>query len=160
MLGSYITVDIFTPKVAVSGTDSSANITENVAVTDENVDLAIQALRSKWKEIYEKGPGSEYLEIYHTRVLTVDPDRLSNTVGKEKVKFIVEVDLYSDWYSTTPCYINKGLYNNVINYDDGTTEIVTTVVMMFLKRLKLSIFDTIVEVKDYGTAFNQSLQLT
>ncbi len=155
-MGTYILVD---------------KITSDGAVGDENVELAISALRDKWKELYDEceqrpisqdSPISRYLEIYHTRVITVDPDRKQFSAYEDKkVESIVEFDLYSDRYGGAPCYINEAYYNTVLLFDDGSAEVMMAnpLYTSVVRKLDVSAFDAIIEVKDYGTAFNRILPL-
>ena len=129
-MGSYIVIDHF-----------SADEIRGDAARDKNVELAISALCSKWEELYEDieessfaqeyaqyRPNSRYLEIYHTRVITVNPkpfqEYLPMVFEDKKPKFIVEFDIYTDRYGGALCYINERYYSTVILFEDGSAEVI------------------------------------
>lgn len=157
-MGSYIVVDI------VGNNDNQTN-TDIEMVEDKNVDLAISALTLQWKELYkEDKAGDGHLEIVHTRVVKIDPSADNEFFSKldkgDLIEYMVEFTLYSDYFSSAPYYHNANTCDTVIIYSDGTTNVGLNVLRLYSTRTYSYDYSKLVKnVKDYGTAFNKTIDL-
>ena len=46
----------------------------------------------------------------------------------DNIKYIVEFEIYSNLYQSAPYYLNAGVSDNVVIYDDGTMDIMSHVI--------------------------------
>lgn len=157
-MGSYIVVDIV-------GNDDNQTNTDIEMVEDKNVDLAISALTLQWKELYkEDKAGDGHLEIVHTRVVKIDPTADNEFFSKldkgNLIEYMVEFTLYSDYFGSAPYYHNANTCDTVIIYSDGTTNVGVNVLRLYSTRTYSYDYSKLVKnVKDYGTAFNKTIDL-
>ena len=90
---------------------------------NEIVNGAIQELKDFWTLEYQRellANSDGHFEIQGTRVVTVKDNDIE---GYSDVAYVVEFILYSDYYSTAPYYICRGINNCVLVYKDGTMEV-------------------------------------
>lgn len=124
---------------ADEGADSGNEVIKNQAEIEEDIVLsAIETLKNFWKnEVYNCDMGDKgtyYLGIRYTRILWVKDDfGLFEYEGQQEtaeemfsdVNCIVNFMILSDFSGTGgPLYLEHGVYENVIAYDDGTMEVV------------------------------------
>lgn len=141
-------------------------------VVDSQVNSAIEELTYQWNEIYKSdfatNVGSDgYLEIVHTRVVEIDPSGNQEFFAKvdkgNEIRYIVEFSLLSDYYGSSPYYWDLDVYDSVIIYEDGTMSVPRS---STLRKYITYLFDpellrsVVVDIKDYGSAFNQVINIT
>ena len=157
-MGSYIAVDI------IGNNDAQVN-TNAEMIEDKNVELAISALTLQWKELYkEDKAGNGHLEIAHTRIVKIDPSSDKEFFSKldkgKYIEYMVEFTLYSDYFGSAPYYHNANTCDTVIIYSDGTTSVGVNVLRLYSNQTYSYDYSKLVkDVKDYGTAFNKTIDL-
>ena len=89
---------------------------------DAVITKAMEELKDCWEGLYKesKVETDGYFEIKNTRVLTI---KENNIAPFDKVKYIIEFELYTDYYGSAPYYEDVGVYDTVVVYDDGTMEV-------------------------------------
>lgn len=80
---------------------------------------AVEFLKDSWKEIYnfDTGKTDRYFEIKNTRVLTLKENSVEDF---ENVKYIIEFELYTDYFGCSPYYFDAGVNDRVLIMKDGT----------------------------------------
>ena len=157
-MGSYIVADF------VRNNSNQTN-TKIEMVEDKNVELAISALTRQWRDLYkENKAGDGHLEIVHTRVVKIDPSADSEFFSKldkgNLIEYMVEFTLYSDYFGSAPYYHNANTCDTVIIYSDGTTEVGMDLLRSYsIKTYSYDYSKLVKSVKDYGTAFNKTIDL-
>lgn len=128
---------------------------------NEIVEEAITALSRKWGEIFsEDNRTSEYLAIYNTRVIDIEPDE-NDIVFQEieramEIDYIVEFSLFSDYFSSAPYYHNAAIYDTVIVYEDGTTSVANNFFRVYSNLSYNYDYSKFVdEITDLGSAYNR-----
>lgn len=155
VMGIFIGVDI-----SKDSTSSSASGT----VQDDNVEIAISALKQHWRTIFADAEETDgHFEITHTQVLTIDADRKSELASvydkADDIKYIVQFDLHTDYYGTAPYYPNIRYEDTVIIFKDGSTEIIDLLKNYSARTYSYDYSDFLVKVEDYGSSFNQVFDL-
>lgn len=96
--------------------------------TDEIVENATASLEEIWVKVYddiapnfEAGPSAEEdrkIDIRGVRLITVNavPDLYDG------LSYVVEFELYSNRYRTSPYLVREDIYTTVLVYEDGRTE--------------------------------------
>lgn len=101
---------------------------------DKRVLDAIEVLTERWEDYYDEykwdgnKAGDRYLEIVNTRIVNIKDVIESDKFAKrdkmfEDIDYIVEFELVSNHFDTTPYYFNAFLLNSVVVYKDGKTEV-------------------------------------
>lgn len=133
--------------------------------SEKILEIALEALKQKWQKLYKReGRTDDYLEIYHTRLIGITPDKEDAYFKKNdramEIDYIVEFALYSNFYGSAPYYIDAHAYDFVIVYQDGTAEVVTDPIRQYSGRTYSWDYSGFVDfVEDFGTSYNQILTL-
>ncbi len=127
---------------------------------NDKIKTAISCLEETWAENNDKMNGTiSEARIIHTRIMWIsenDNEHLSN------IECIVEFEIYSDYYGCNNGYVqNVGVDDVVVFYTDGTyeTESRSPFDTIIAYTFSLSATDLIEKTNDYGTRFNQELDL-
>ena len=125
---------------------------------DNTVKDATSVMEKYWTDLYLKhDTGDGYFEIKNTRVVYLKDN---DTEMFKDVRCIVEYELYTDFYSSAPYYINVGMYNNVVVYNDGTMEVQSNVIRnYFNKTFDYECPDFIDKIEDLKDEYNCSKRL-
>ena len=122
--------------------------------TDALVRQAIHHLKAAWRQEYsrlEPGYADGYMEIIHTRVITVAPNDLDFW---RDITCVVEFQLFSDFLGGAPYYANTGIDDTVTFYADGHCEAGSSPFRAYGSKTFSYQFDWIEEIQDLGTAYN------
>ncbi len=157
VMGVCLTINIISDKS--SGTD-------NLNILDENVEIALTKLTQHWKETFsdEQINTDGHLEITNTRVVKIDFN------GNEKfaalfeddgeIEYIVEFDLYTDYFGTAPYYQNIKYDDTVVIYKDGSAEVMRNPLRYYSDNTySYDYSQIIVNIDNYGGSFNQVFYL-
>lgn len=130
-------------------------------ISDKN-DMIVEAtvyLEKYWKDIYEyDGIGDGYFEIKNTRVIYMKENA---TEQFKDVRCVIEFELYTDFFGSSPYYSNASLYNNVIVYDkDGSMEVASNVINQYRNKTFVTDFSDFIEsIVDYRDEYNYTKNL-
>lgn len=98
---------------------------------DKRVEDAIELLCDYYEDYYdEQDIDDKYLKITNTRVVTLE-DEFSGELAEKaeemlgEVSYIVEFQLYTNYYNSSSYYFEYGPCVSVVVYDDGSSEAVT-----------------------------------
>jgi len=132
---------------------------------DRIVTRAVDALKQQWKEIYSDDMyiGCEgYLEIKNARIIYIN-DEIEAGIAEEmfgNVDYIVEFIIYSDYFASAPYYMNIGLYDTVVFYDDGYTEVTRSMLNIYRARTyEADLSNIIKSIEDLGDKYNAVFKL-
>lgn len=115
---------------------------------------AISELKDHWKDVYEKSGDTAdgYFEIKNTRVVTIKNNDLEMF---SDVQYIIEFELYTDYFGSAPYYEDAGVYDNVVVYKDGTMEVVSHLIVVYRSStFEVDFSDFIQEIDDYNGYYN------
>jgi len=96
---------------------------------DERILNAIDVLSEYWSneynELNERSQDKykdKYLEIVNTRIINIKDEIDSSKEAEffQNIDYIVEFELVSNYYNTSPYYFNAGINNCVVVLKDGT----------------------------------------
>lgn len=125
---------------------------------DKPILEAVELIEDAWLERYENNevvsPEDRYLEIKNTRVI-----KLSRTDIEmlEDIDYIIEFDLYTNFYGTKPYYVKDIPPDCVVSYSDGRMEVWDSNVMTVYRATTYDTdFERFVEyVNDYEDKYNK-----
>lgn len=114
---------------------------------DKRVTEAIEVLSNGWKEVYANAEfvtSDHYLEIINTRIINIkeniDPKQVHEKNDLfDDLDYIVEFELMSNYWGSSPYYPNVCLYGNVVKKKDGTAEVIQ---YSLLNSYRASVYDT------------------
>lgn len=99
---------------------------------DDIAESAIGALEAVWVNVYDDaaeyieqdgsfavGREDRVIEIKGTRIIEINGE---GTEAYKDIDYIVEFDLYSNRFRTSPYHVQEDIYNSVVVYNDGTVE--------------------------------------
>lgn len=118
---------------------------------------AVTEVKKSWQKSYDEDAANgakteRYFQIVNTRVVTLQ----GNAGGEfQNVGYVVEFDIYSDYFGTAPYYQNAKVNNNVLVYFDGRMEVGSNVIKHYADKTgKTDLSDLILSVDDYQGAYN------
>ena len=133
---------------------------------DEIVETATDKMYDKWKEEMDNFSS---IEIYHTRVIEIKPEHnnelflrgLNAVCGRTDLKYIVEFDVYSDYYMSDPYYYEMDNYSCVLIFEDGAAQVVEKDLFSLLGRsyYNFNWSDVVKKVTDLGDTYNKTLKV-
>lgn len=120
---------------------------------------AVEELKDHWKEVYDEEcpEGTDrYFEIKNTRVVTLKANDIEQLDLKD-IAYIVEFEIYADYFGSAPYYANPYMYNNVVVYKAGNMEVTSTVIHHYRSRTyETDYSDFIKSIDDYHDKYNWS----
>jgi len=121
--------------------------------TNTMIDDAIKAISKYWSEIYEEDEiGDGYFEIKNTRVIHIKENDIEEF---KDVEYIIEFDIYSDYFGSAPYYSNVGVNNNVVVSKDGSMSVVSHAIDSYRGRTFNNDFSSFIEkTVDYKDKYN------
>lgn len=134
-------------------------------VKEEHKDIlskAVEELKNYWKQSYDEdvangGETDRYFEIKNTRVITVGVNSVEDFVD---VAYVIEFDIYSDYFATAPYYQNAQAHNNVVVSRNGEMEVASNVIKTYKAKMpNASLTNFIEAIDDYHDAYNWSGKL-
>lgn len=124
------------------------------------VNAAVKEVKKVWKESYDRDfeEGSDrYVEIKNTRVVKIKED--TKTEDFKNIDYIVEFIIFSNYYLTSPYYVNSSNKNCVTVYRNGTTEVGPNLIDIYRARTYNNDFSGFIEsVTDFENAFNEAFE--
>ena len=136
----------------------SCNIGKDKKVLD-----AIDVLKEFWTEkysedLYKENNCKGYFEIINTRLIEIK----DNDINMFKdVDYIVEFELFTDYYCNGLYYDNVSMYDTVIVYKDGTTKVDGSYINRYRSTTYSNDFSPFIEsVENYGDKYNCVKKLT
>ncbi len=117
------------------------------------VGKATAELKMHWKNQYkESNIGDGYFEIKNTRVVHIKENDIEMF---ENVKYIIEYEIYTDYYDSAPYYSNAGIHNNVVVYDDGSMSVETRYIQRYCNAFyNYDVSGFVDKVVDYNDEYN------
>lgn len=99
---------------------------------DAMIKEAIGELKDHWKDLYDEDEDSDldpdrYFEIKNTRVITLKDNDIEEFDLKD-IAYIVEFEIYTDYFGSAPYYVNPGMHNNIVVYKDGDMKVQSSVI--------------------------------
>ena len=124
---------------------------------------ALEALRSVWADNYAESGGDGTVKILSTRLAVVNDE--SENVKYERcfsdVSAIVSFELLSDYFGSAPYYSNVMSDACAVFHRDGSVEITGDIPRLAVSATYDSDFsDLFSQVRDFGTAYSDTLRLT
>ena len=158
IMGSYIVID------KIKGKNNLNNITNISTVNDKKIDKAISVLSSFWKDFYEDNEiDDKHLQILHTRIIKIDPskeDFFNDIENGKSINYIVEFMLLSNYFDSSPYYFNVYTNDTVVIYSNGKTEVTINPIQLYRTRTYSNDFSSfVIDIRDYGSAFNKIINL-
>ena len=142
---------------------------------DSRVLSAIDSLKNSWAETYQiynqrsaehgnKMIEDKHLQIIHTNVINMKEDiELENQDWEERfesIDYIVEFELLTNYYNTSPYYQNVKNNDCVVVYRDGRSEVTTSIIRNYAFVTYSWDYTPIIEsIEDLGSEYNQVIKL-
>lgn len=140
--------------------------------SDKRVTDAIVVLSDYWNECYEgryegtdKKVEDKYLEITNTTIInikdTVESEEFSEAIEKfQDIDYIVEFDLRSNYFESSPYHYNVGIANCVMVHKDGTTEVNQNLFNIYRSRTYSSDFSAIIDsIEEFHGEYDRVIEL-
>ena len=115
---------------------------------------AIEEVKHSWQHTYSylNNGNDGHFEIKNTRVITIKEN--TNKDFKD-VSYVIEFEIYSDYFSTAPYYYSIDMHDQVIVYKDGKMEVPNKDVFKnSTMQSKESMEKVIASIDDYGDKYN------
>lgn len=152
--------------------DEAKDDSGDTAKYDEAVSSCITELEKGWKMTYDgiaplyengtfKSEGKEdrVIEIKNVRIFEIKADDSSF----KNVKYVVEFDLYSNRYRTSPYLMREEIYNTAIVYKDGKAELQHTNPLKSLLEQSEpdsnAVRELVANVIDLGDRYNDRIEI-
>ena len=134
----------------------TSKFVENKPTAEHNLVItnAVSTLKKYWKNEYDqsKVETDGYFEIKNTRILTLKDNDIELF---DNVKYIIEFELYTDYFASAPYYENVGINNNVIVYKSGKMDVKNSLIRMYRsKTYQADYSDFIESIDDYHGYYN------
>lgn len=132
---------------------------EEPAPYEEQVTLALQALKEKWENDYYANYAADekYLEIKNTRLFVIR-DGLEIPYF-EDVAYVVEFVLFSNYMRSAPLYLDVNTGDTVVIKKDGTAEVGVDILSVYMARTFSADFSGIIdEIYDYQDRYDQVIR--
>lgn len=138
---------------------------------DLRVMSAIDSLKESWKEIYKKYEFNsdskvedKHLQIIHTNVINMKEDiELDDQSWEERfesIDYIVEFELLTNYFNSSPYYYNVHTNDCVVVYRDGRTEVTNSMLKKYSATTYLHDYSPMIEsIEDLGSEYNQVIKL-
>lgn len=149
--------------------------------SDDRVETAIECLKEHWDKYYDGDLGSvsentdRHLQIVNTRIVNIKEEieaseakQISNGMSIPtpeemfgNIDYIVEFELMSDCFGSSPYYENSGIFDCVVVYKDGRKEVADKSPFKRYRSMSYtSDFSPIIEsIEDFGGEYDQVLEL-
>lgn len=123
---------------------------------DKMVREAIDLVMDAWEDLYRNDPmdSDGTVQIRNTRVIVFDEEKTKGDKYFEDVAYIVEFVIFSDYYGTEPYYVNIGLHDCVIVYEDGTMKVCQNYIKLVYSATYRYPTELIDEVIDFEDKYN------
>ena len=127
---------------------------------DAIIQTAITEVADVWMDLYkEANIDSDYLQIKNTRIITLKDNAVDVWYAFDGITYIVEFELYSDYFGTEAYPIDANYMDCVAVYTDGT---MTVLPKNLLEVYRINTYssdytDIIEEIKDYEDLYNQEI---
>ena len=115
---------------------------------------AIEEVKHTWQHTYSylNNENDGHFEIKNTRVITI---KESDIKQFKDVSYVIEFEIYSDYFATAPYYYSLDKHDQVIVYKDGKMEVPTKDVFKnSTMQNKENISKVIESIDDYGDKYN------
>ncbi len=136
--------------------DVEKNTEKNVTSKqdDEYIQKAIEQINESWEKFFSNSPEKteEFVEIIDTRLIYVK----DNDIERFKdVEAVVEFELFTDFFGSSPYYSNVQQRDTVTFFKDGEIEVGLDVFSLYRASTFNTDFSDIIEkIVEYGTAYN------
>ena len=120
---------------------------------DAMIKDAVELITEYWEEQYsEDDIGDWYFEIKNTRVIHIKENDIEQF---KDVEYIIEFDIYTDWFGTAPYYSNVFINSDVVINKDGSMKVESRVMNTYRnKTFDTDFSDFIEEIIDYKDKYN------
>ena len=119
------------------------------------VTAATAQLKKHWKQEYQdenKADTDGYFEITNVRVITIKENDIKLF---QDVAYIVEYELYTDYYGSAPYYDNYVVDDTVVVYKNGTMDVSQNLIWKYRNTAYQTDFSVFIEdIDDYGGQYN------
>ena len=128
---------------------------------DAMIKEAIVELKDYWEGLYDetedKGMETDrYFEIKNTRVVSLKANDIE-WLDLKDIAYIVEFEIYTDYFGSAPYYSNPYTDNNVVVYKAGNMEVIRNVMHQYRNRTyETDYSDLIKSIDDYHDKYNWS----
>lgn len=157
----------------LTGCNTSDSETNRNTKSDKQIKEAIELLSEHWSDYYdkleerwnnghdEKGYKDKHLEIINTRIVYIKDNIESDKSGLfDDVDYIVEFELITNYYNSSPYYDNFNIDDCVVVYKDGTATVTTNLFSRYRSLTYAYDFSPIIKsIKDFNGKYDQVLDL-
>ena len=157
----FIACMVFSLSACNTSDDNTSSRRQNADSQIESFDIditeAVDAITEKWKELYqEKNNTDGYFEIKNTRVIFIKEN--TDVAEFQDIRYIVEFDIYSDYFATAPYYLNPSIDDSVSIHKDGTLTVNhVRPILSYRSRTYSNDYSNIIEsITDLGDQFNMT----
>ena len=135
--------------------------------SDKRVLNAINVLQEHWESVYEEYDTikDKHLEIINTRIINIKSKINSEEVSGEEdlfnqIDYVVEFELLSNYYDTSPFFFNAYVDNWVVVYKDGTSKVSRNLLNIYRATTYSSDFSPIIEsIEEFNSRYDQVLEI-
>lgn len=115
---------------------------------------AIEEVKDCWRQHYDEPEykSDGYFESKNTRLITIKDNEIEQF---HDVSCIIEFELFTDYYGSSPYYENININDNVIVYKNGTMDVANSPIQMYRAMTFISDFSGFIEsIDDYQDQYN------
>ena len=129
------------------------------------INEAIEVLTEKWQDVYENSAldddyKDKYVKIINTRIIYLEDDAEDKHEVFEDVDYIVEFELMTNYFNSSPYYENIGMNDCVIFKKNGEVEVGTNIIKKYRSvTFNFDLSDIIQSIEDLEGKYNQVLDI-
>ena len=136
--------------------DAAQSGTQGSGAEGKIISQAAEELKKEWEAIYDGDSMTDtdgHFEIKNTRVIIF---RENDIKEFENVAYIVEFELYTDYFGAAPYYYSADICSSVVVYEDGTMEVARhNLIEAYSAKYYSYDYTAFIEaVNDYGSEYN------
>ena len=116
---------------------------------------ATEQLKEYWTQEYKNAEMDNtdgYFEIKNTRVITIKENEIELFCD---VAYIINFELYTDYFGSAPYYENAGIYDDVVVYKNGTMDVVSNLIRQYRNKTFQTDYSSFIKtIDDYHGQYN------
>jgi len=133
--------------------------------SDERIINAIETIKECWEKDYSKNEIEDrFLKIIDTKIININKDIDSEKIHNKddlfkEVDYIVEFELISNYFDTSPYYSNAMSNNCVVVYRDGSAKVQRNPLLLYRTTTYSNDFSPIIEsIEEMDAQYNHVIK--
>lgn len=141
-------------KISEEDTGEKETVAFPTSMHHDLITDAILIMKVHWATLYSSSrvETDRYFEIKNTRVITIKENDIEFL---RDIAYIVEFEIYSDYFGSAPYYTDIGTHDTVVVYKNGTMEASSNLIQRFRAIYYNNDFSEFIEsIDDYHGEYN------